>query len=315
MPTPAASRLDTELNRLWRRYQREIRRLARDGPTEPAVHDCRVAGRRLMIVLRLAERVAPGCGARGLRRRVRHSFQGLARLRDVQVEQALASQRAAEHPVLRRLVRRLRREEARLQSAAGAALEARELRDQQRRFTALLGRWKRPRATPGGRTPGPTALRAELRRELYTHAKALAEYNAAATTGDPHTLHQVRVALKKFRYVLEAARGLNSNGLAAPLARARRWQARLGHLQDLRVLRDDARAYAAAHPDPAWEGALAALDTELAAGTRAYVQVRSRLTALVSPYLDKDDGPTHPGAHRVRGPTVAPANTRLTLGH
>lgn len=283
MSASPAPRLAAELDRHWKRYEWECRRLEREGPSEPAVHDCRVAGRRLMTLLRLVERVAPGSGARGLRRRVRRTFRALARLRDVQVEQALAMERAGQQPVLGGLVRRLHREEARLRRAAGDAVSPRDRRDQARRFTALQRHWEQPREAEG-RAALPRALHRELRRELRAHAAAVAGRNAAVAAGDPDSLHLVRVALKKFRYLLEAARRLDGDTHAGPLARAKRWQARLGHLQDLRVLMDDARAQAKAHPDPTWDAALAALEAELASGTRAYLMVRHRLTALVAPY-------------------------------
>src|SRR5512134_1193456 len=89
--------LRSSLERRWSRTVREVRRRRR-GLTEGAVHDLRVAIRRMIAALDLAEVVLEDTEIDRVRRRLRRSLAALGALRDIQVQLLLLEPAAARHP-------------------------------------------------------------------------------------------------------------------------------------------------------------------------------------------------------------------------
>ena len=277
VPRTRPPALASLVERLWQRYERQFAALRQGGLAEPAVHEFRVASRRLMNLLRGIRGRPRRAETEALRRALRRRFKTLARLRDVQVERALAAALARGNPAAAGFLRWLSREEDRLRKALRAGLTQDALHPERARCHALLLRLRR-----AGRE---TTQRLGLRRWLRQRARAVLRRQADLMRDDLDTLHRLRVALKQFRYALEAAQALGRDGaLARPLARARRWQSRLGALQDLRVLRTDCAAFAERHPQRDSGALLRAIDGALERRRRAHWRVRGRLAALVRPF-------------------------------
>lgn len=282
-------RLSAVLGRRWQDYRREAQRLVEQPPREPAVHDCRVAARRLMTLLRLIESADDAPGARGLRRRVRRRFRALARLRDVHVERQLAGDHAAQHPVLRSLARHLRLQETALAAAVAEELARHALAEEHHHYAALTA-YVSSKESHARTAP----LLARLRREVAHRAEAVRRRAVAMKATDTDSLHAARVALKKLRYLLEVLQSLSGAAVMADrLRQAKGWQSRLGHVQDLRVLHDELAAYLAHHPRLKGETALHALDGELSRAALSAVRAKQRLAAFASA-LAGPAGTPHP---------------------
>lgn len=183
-----------------------------EAPAHEAVHDTRVAVRRLVAALRLL-----GDGRlRALAKEVRALKDALGPVRDLHVQGAWLS---SHDPALaRRHAERERGQLGRLHAAVRRF--RRSVAPKLAAATAELDR--------EGRFGGPK-LRKRLRRELQRMDERT---RAALDDFTPGTIHRVRIAAKKLRYALELVRkAVGPAGDALRLLES--LQAKLGGLHDL----------------------------------------------------------------------------------
>jgi len=249
------------------------------GADPEALHDLRVALRRLRTVLRAFR---PWLG--GVRRRDARRVAKLARAtgaaRDAEVQLGwLAAQRErlsrGRLPGLAWMVARL---EARRPAAGGGY--GREIA-RERRLARKLRRRLASRRTrrAGGETLG-VALAAALRAERGALDERLGAIRGAA---DVEAVHQARIAAKRLRYLLEPLRGTPGLDATEAVDRLKRAQDLLGELHDAHVLgRELALALEDASVEQARRLAAAALG-EAQGGPRAALRhgPRAGLLALV----------------------------------
>ncbi len=226
---------------------------ARAGRDAGAVHDLRVASRRLRAALSLLE--AGGVRrARAWRKAVRRVTRALGRARDLDVQigflRAFLRRRAAAGD----LALLLGRLEARRREAQGGVVKALK----RTRDSGVLGeltRWAR-RGAAAGRRPVPEAARAlaarEVRRRLRDVA-ALAPCVSREDAADRH--HRLRIAAKRLRYALEVFLPVFGRRLGPRIAAVKALQEILGELHDCDVwtaiLPADAEGFAALRGDRA----------------------------------------------------------------
>lgn len=207
---------------------RRVRRLT----DEDAIHDLRVAARRLLAALGLWDRALPSHAWRTARRELRGLRRRAGRARELEVFAAALTERlpsledASRAPVLAllgRLEQRLARRRARL---------ARRIRPKRLRRTL--------RGLPLNEEAIGPALVARARQH-EREIEATAREAIASALEDPAdgALHDARIAVKKWRYVSEA---LDEAGIEAgprPLEALRSLQEVLGLAQDRATLRDE----------------------------------------------------------------------------
>lgn len=205
---------------------------ARHGSVK-AVHQARVASRRLREILPIVGGVA---GPRRLRRAVRHVravTRALGPVRELDVTLDLVGQLAGpgrEAPVAISSVRRLVAEERRRRRRAMLEVitpgqVARTLRAVQAVQTRLAD------------GPPDEAWRTLLAARALARARALDD--AIADVGllfDPARLHLVRIAAKKLRYTLELAAEARLAPVAPLIPPLKKTQDQLGRLHDLGIL-------------------------------------------------------------------------------
>ncbi len=209
-----ASHIAATLRYQCGRLARTVRRTIRN-PGEPEVHRLRVVTRRLRAIVRLARelpRAAPAVRAGKRLRRLGRTL-GERRMWDVAMEGMVGIHDRPERFAARRdaATRSLTRELERL--------DLERLLDELRSTGQLL------RALP------PEAVAARARRMRKSLSGALARRTKRA-----EARHEVRIRVKKARYLLEAC-GIAATG-------ARRLQSLLGDEHDLAVLRGLAGANA-----------------------------------------------------------------------
>ncbi len=208
--------------------------------SDPAVHRLRVESRRVMAVLALA---GPDRHhhTRPVRKVARAALEALSALRDAHVQIGSAKELAEKYPDARPFVRYLNRRERRLRKAAAA-----DLRDihvhRAGRACASLARAADDQASASAawaeRSAGPAIAAAW--DEVEERLKVI-------DAADLRTIHRLRVALKRVRYMFEAGDGVG--GLdpriealrAADLVAAVR---RMGRLHDVETLVERADAFA-----------------------------------------------------------------------
>jgi CHAD domain-containing protein len=221
---------------------RERRRVRRSGGIE-AIHDLRVATRRLEALLRIGRPWLPEREWDRLRRRSRRIRRGLARRRDADVLARWVGARVRFLPGIHRsaalaIAGRLRAgarhpadgEHAR---SAGRSIPVPGIR---RRIDALLRAANRARV--------PIAARAV--REAKAVLQAAVPLVEGARRGEAEGVHLLRLAIKRYRYALEVAADSGHPGIAAAIAGARRLQGCLGRVHDHDVMAGRLRAL------PAW---------------------------------------------------------------
>jgi CHAD domain-containing protein len=194
--------------------------------SEKAVHRLRVETRRLVAQLDGLAALLPVAARQAGRRALRKQMKALAALRDVHVQLRRVRARRVDQPELKPFQTYLRDCEL----AARRTL-ARKLgrKKHERRIAALEDELRRLAARP----PKSDRRFAEKTRRMLEQARheLIQRWDQGVREKEP--LHRLRVALKTYRYLVEALQSLLPASTAAQLDGMRAWQACLGEIHDL----------------------------------------------------------------------------------
>jgi len=297
--------------RLAQGFQRRTATLAaaarrvRDGTDPDAIHDLRVATRRLGAALRVWSNLLEPRAARVARRRLRDLRRRLGEAREVEVNVALLEVRlSGSGPVARTalapLLERMRRRLARRRRRARARVRPRLVRRLVRRIedaTRDLGATLRRE---------PSALASALAIERKAEARSRSALWDALELADDLSLHEARIAVKNWRYKIESLGDALPSERAGGIAGLREVQDVLGEIHDRALLRD-LLARAARVADPAHTGGLERLIDELDAERREGIEEFRRIGAGLAA-IPHDEPQAEPGrAAGIR--TVEPGDT------
>lgn len=220
------------LARRCRQLLRQRTRVVMTGD-EQAVHDLRVATRRLEEALEFFAPVLPSGPRKRLGRRARRIRRSLAQVRNVDVLLTLTREAG------RRLTADERRGLAPL--ARRLAVEARTLRSagQGRAGLGVAGIRRRVLVLQQRLHPSPGfTLRQRSRQILEERIRDVGEAVPAARTGRAAAMHSLRIAIKRYRYALEIIEQSGVRKARRAIEAARVLQTVLGELHDLDVLID-----------------------------------------------------------------------------
>ncbi len=226
-----------------RRFQKALGKrldvLDRDLPAvlehdAEALHRTRVASRRLREVLPVLEAPAGGDAAllRKRRARVRRLTRALGGVRELDVALGLLEEVARGDDTLAPTVAAVRAEIERERAVRYAGMIESLADIKPRRLAREL-------AAVAAAPDGPTGAeqRRRLRARLTRRARRLeAAVDAAGSLYAFDRLHEVRIAAKKLRYVLELVQELTGAGTVRLVTRLKRTQGVLGRLHDFEVL-------------------------------------------------------------------------------
>jgi len=242
----AQTLLLVSLNTRWDNYQAKLKTCQREF-SEEAVHDFRVATRRLLSSLDLLRTVMPDPRIQKIRGILKDQLDSLDDLRDVQVLLADISETIHEFPVIKPFQKYLQHKEKKLIRAAHKEIKS-------LKTESLSKRIKKINQTI------ETLKQADLDLSIFSaidEAYAIVNQRYELVDPDqPATIHRLRIAFKKFRYMIEAIYPFLQNSPADYLKRMRNYQATMGDIQDMDValqeLADfDELAPAAYDPEPA----------------------------------------------------------------
>jgi CHAD domain-containing protein len=232
-PPPAATglALARSLETRWDWYREQLRRCQREF-SDDAVHELRVATRRLLAQFTLLGCIVPTADLEKARRLLKRRVAALGDLRDVQVQRLFVQNQTGRFPELRSLGAWLRRRERRLAKSATAEVK--------RCKTRKLGKWMA--ALSADLTAGAAEPRAQHRlttavwRATTQAFGEACERRQAIDIADLRTVHQTRVAFKRFRYMVEAL-SPSLTGLSKRQLRVLAYyQRKMGIIQDLVVM-------------------------------------------------------------------------------
>jgi len=238
-PAPALAHAALDLSARLLTLEAAARRVRR-GEDGEAIHDFRVASRRLAAALDLWAPILDPDSARRARRRVRRMRRELSTARDLEVLAVLYRERMPEAPPETRIAleTRLDRIERLLTRSARRAPDVvREGRLRRVRRGLLRAVRRAPLAAAGANAGDLAAARISA-----TRARALDALREAWSRRDDPSLHEARVRVKAWRYAREIAGeslGEPATPAGAAVAELRTVQEALGTVQDLVVAAGD----------------------------------------------------------------------------
>ncbi len=209
------------LNARWERYNRELKN-CRDEFSEEAVHDFRVAARRLLASLDLLRTLIRGAKIKKMRRILKDQLDNLDELRDAQVMLAEISENIHDLPSLQPFEEYLLRREKKLMRSARReikSLKIGELTKRMRKLAKTVGE-----SGPDGLDPLPAVDEA--------YARVIQHYGKV-DPAQPVTIHRLRIAFKKFRYMVESIHPILEGFPEDRLKRMRDYQTSMGEIQDM----------------------------------------------------------------------------------
>lgn len=237
MDNTAVEILDRAIRERTRALRTQAKR-CRKQFSEEAVHDLRVAMRRLLALRDFLAFFSPAPALRKMRRELKTHLDALDELRDTQVMLLETSQRISELPALEMFHRFLQKQEKRL------------MRRAQKDIASLKDGSSKPlRAGLKAITSHNENILAPVDEAYQTVLHRLALIDERNTA----TIHRVRIAFKRFRYSVEVVKPLLATMPEETLQRLHDYQTLMGEIQDMEVMLRAIDQLAAAHSECSME--------------------------------------------------------------
>ena len=213
------------LHRRWDKYQADLKTCRREF-SEEAVHDFRVATRRLLSLFDLLRAVMPDPRIQKMRRVLKDQLDNLDDLRDVQVLLADISETIHEIPALLPFQGYLQHKEKKLLRAAHKEIKWLKIESLSKRA------YKLSQIIEVSTQPD---LKASLFSAVDEAYAIVTQRYALIDPAQPSTIHRLRIAFKKFRYMIEVIYPVLQNPAPDYLKRLQGYQAAMGDIQDMEV--------------------------------------------------------------------------------
>jgi len=210
----------------WEKYRDQLKACRREF-SEEAVHDLRVAARRLLALIEMLRVMAPHPRLQKIRKALKSQLDDFDDLRDTQVMLAEISETLEILPELKPFQKALQKRERRLLREAEELVEALKLSGIARRLEKVRLSWQEP------------GLREALNGFLFQAVDeafwtVVQRYRRIDPTL-PASIHRTRVAFKKFRYMIEIISPLLPDFPVSNFKRMHDYQTAMGEIQDVEV--------------------------------------------------------------------------------
>ena len=257
----------------WQSFRAELKR-CRKKYSEEAVHDLRVATRRLISTLDLVDRIHPEANLRKARRALKRQLDLFGPLRDVQVQLLTIEKMLSSFPELQEFHNFLVKRERKLMQRLGIELKRVKTGKIRKRIALAARQLAMLPDTPAVQQE----QRAEAMQAIEMAFNRVVERKHAVAPTDGAAIHRMRVAFKKFRYMVESLAPVRGRTSSKQLKAMNAFQGSMGDIQDAEVLLSNVQGYARARGS---EG-------EAALG-RALEELSRRRTALIETFLRSVD--------------------------
>jgi CHAD domain-containing protein len=257
------------LHARWRTFRSELKRCQKKY-SEEAVHDLRVAIRRLISTLDLVDRIHPGTKLRKARRALKKQLETFGPLRDVQVQLLSIEKILPSFPELQEFYDSLMKREHKLVQRLSVDLKAIKTGKIKTRVARAAGQLDALLDTPAAQQE----KRAEAIQAVEIAFNRVVKRKQAIDPCDSASIHRMRVAFKKFRYLVESLAPVLGHVTSKQLKDMDAFQGSMGDIQDAEVLLTSVRTFAHKRGTEC-EAALA----------YALEELSSRRTALIETFL------------------------------
>lgn len=232
--------LDTAFTERWQKFVRESER-ARSDPTEKAIHDLRVAMRRLMALLNMATTALPKCGGSQVRRQFKKHLKSLSDLRDIQVQILEVRQLQTEHKELSTFLDELLVREAAQTKRARKEIQHIDTVSMKDHVVKLQARFDDLLFAPAMNDTSRSIFLGILAQTYVRAAAVKKDIAGAADISDGlhklcEKIHRLRLIFKRFRYTVEILEPVLPRVSGRMLKRMSNYQSKMGTIQDTEVL-------------------------------------------------------------------------------
>ena len=211
----------------WQTYQDELKRCQAEA-TEEAVHDLRVATRRLLALIDLLRAVVPHPHFKNLRRMLKNQLDDLDDLRDTQVMLAETSESLIELPEIETFVKFLNKRERRLLSLTAKSIKSFEYSSFRKQMEAIRKKILMQKLD--------TVFNNLILQTVDDQFGVVIRRYQRVDPANPATIHRMRIAFKKFRYMVEITHALIPNYPDNTFNLMNDYQGMMGDIQDAKVL-------------------------------------------------------------------------------
>jgi CHAD domain-containing protein len=215
--------IDT-LEKRWRTYRGELKR-CRKEPGEEAIHDLRVATRRMLALVDMLRALSPHPRLAKLRSEFKNQLDSLDELRDTQVMLVEVAETLNDLPELALYQGYLTKREKRLLKSTAKAIKSFKTANVRKRLDST-------RKALFHIENGSDRHKQLLQIVDEAFGTTLRRYQNIEPT-QPATIHRVRVAFKKFRYMVELIHPLISTFPEDNFKHMHEYQGLMGNIQDM----------------------------------------------------------------------------------
>lgn len=225
----ALSHVRRSLQKQWKRYRKELKRCQKKF-SEKAVHNSRVAARRLLATIELLEGFLQPEIIEKTRCLIKRHLDIFDDLRDTQVQLVAVSSLQATFPPARAFCDWLQKREIRFRKRACDCVKRSRTRPLAKLIAASEEAYKKQLKKRSAEEATKTLLRA-INKAFFRTSR----FKQRIRTDQPKSIHRTRVAFKQFRYMVELlADQLNPDEKV--LAEMQHYQTMMGDIQDAEVL-------------------------------------------------------------------------------
>lgn len=217
------------MKKQWKRYRKELKRCQKKF-SEEAVHDSRVAARRLLATIELLERFLRPEIAKEARHLIKEHLNIFDDLRDTQVQLVAVNSLQATFSAARTFCEWLEKREERFGKKTRDCVKRSKIKPLAKWIAASNRRLDKRLKSMSGKAATGLLVRAVERAFRRT-----VQLRARIDRRRPETIHKTRVAFKRFRYMVD----LMADYLPADekmLAEMQHYQMMMGDIQDAEVL-------------------------------------------------------------------------------
>ncbi|MCI0554916.1 MAG: CHAD domain-containing protein [Anaerolineae bacterium] len=214
------------LDKRWKNYRAELKRCRAEFSNE-AVHDLRIAARRMLAIIQLLNSISPRPRLQKLNRAFKDQLDEFDDLRDTQVILAEISETIQELPQLQKFQYHLQSVEEDLLKALRKKLKVIDLFDVSKRI-------RKTRESLEAKNDDELALQTiQAVDDAFLITK---QRHGWIDSAQPATIHRVRIAFKTFRYMVEIIHPLLKEYPLENLKRMNDYQSLMGEIQDVEVI-------------------------------------------------------------------------------